>query len=176
MNNSKKITIKDICLMALFTCVMFGLEEAMSFLPNIQLTVFLMILYSKTFGLGKTSIMVCLYCLLDSLFMGAINPIYTTFLLLGWLIIPLVTCTLFKKTENNIVLAFVAMLYAFLFSWIMIIPSCIIMKVGFWTYFVADMPFELLLALSSFLSTLLLYNVLKKLMDKLLNKEKEETE
>lgn len=174
--SKRKLTVKDICLMALFTCILVALEELLTFLPNIQLTVFLIILYSKTFGFGKTSIMVFVYAILDSVFMAALNPIYMTFLLIGWMLIPILTCTIFKKVDNNIILAFLAILYALLFSWIMIIPSCIIIKVDFWTYFVADIPFEALLALSSFLSTLLLYDVLKKLIDKLLNKEKEEIE
>lgn len=169
-----KIKVKDICLMALFTALLVGLEEAMVFLPNIQLTVFLIILYAKFFGFYKSSIMVCVYLLIDALIMGAINPIYTSFQLVGWLLIPILMNTIFKRVDNNVALAFIAILFALLYSWIMIIPSCIIMKMNFLEYLMADTVFELLLALSSFLSTLLLYDPMKKLLNRLFNNEKED--
>lgn len=159
--------------MALFIALLVGLEEAMVFLPNIQLTVFLIILYAKVFGFYKSSIMVLIYLLIDCIIMGAINPIYVSFQLIGWLLIPILINTLFKRVDNNIALAFIAILFALLYSWVMIIPSCFIMKMDFLEYLMADTVFELLLAMSSFLSTLLLYNPMKKLLDRLLNKEYE---
>ena len=43
--------VKDITIIAAFAAILFIQEQALSFLPNIQLTVFLLVLYSKVFKL-----------------------------------------------------------------------------------------------------------------------------
>jgi len=166
--NNKFWTVKNICLIALFAVVLFVQEEILTFFPNIQLTFFLIILYSKTLGFRRTLVIVLIYFGLDCLVMGSLNPIYISFQLVGWLLIPILMCTLFKKVENNIILALLSILFSLLYSWIMIIPSCIIFETKFNVYLLADLPFEALLIGSSFLSTLLLYNPSKKTLDRLL--------
>ena len=115
-------TIKNICLIALFAVILFVQEEALSFLPNIQLTVFLIIFYSKVMGFKRTSIIVIIYFLLDCAVMGSWHPLYISFQLMGWILIPTLMCTIFKKVENNILLALLAAMFALLYSWIMIYP------------------------------------------------------
>lgn len=170
-NENKFWTIKNICLIALFAVILFVQEEVLSFLPNIQLTVFLIILYSKLLGFGKTSIIVIIYFLLDCIFMGSWNPLYISFQLVGWMIIPIMMCTLFKRVDNNIILALLAAMFALLYSWIMIFPNSVVFGTELLPTFIADLPFEALLAGSSFLSTLLLYNPLFKVCEKLLHKK-----
>lgn len=154
--------------MALLTTLLFVQEEALTFLPNVQLTVFLIVLYSKKLGFYRTSIITCLHVLLDSLVMGSLNFIYMPFMLVGWLIIPITMSTIFKKVESNIVLAFLGITYSIIYSWIFIIPSCITLQVSFVSYLVADIFFELMLAMSSFLSILLLYKPVSNIMDRCL--------
>lgn len=149
---------KNICLIALFAVVLFVQEQILSFLPNIQLTVFLIILYSKLLGFRKTSVIVVIYFALDCLVNGSFNLIFIGFQLLGWLIMPLLMCTVFKKVTNNIALAFISILFSLLYSWIMIYPSCLVYGYELIACFIADLPFEALLAGSSFVSTLLLFN------------------
>ena len=83
----KKITIKDMVIIAVCTAILFVQEELLSFLPNIQFTVFLIVLYSKKLGFFKTSFIVIIHTILDNLFMGSFNIIYFPFMLLGWLLI-----------------------------------------------------------------------------------------
>ena len=40
--------------MALLTVILFTQEQLMNFLPNINFTILLMVLYAKTFGFVKT--------------------------------------------------------------------------------------------------------------------------
>ena len=47
---------KDLTIIAVFSAILFVQELSLSFIPNIQLTVFLLVLYSKVFGLKKTCI------------------------------------------------------------------------------------------------------------------------
>ncbi len=164
ISNTAKYTVRDICIIALLTIVLFVQEELLTFLPNIQLTIFLMILYSKVLGFKKTFLIIVIYLLLDCIVMGALNPIFMIFQLLGWEVIPALMCTIFKKIDSNIILAVLAMLFSFIYSWTMILPGCIITNLSFNEYLVADILFEFLLALSSFLSTLVLYKPFKKLL------------
>ena len=161
MNTKNKFwTIKNICQIALLTVILFVQEELLTVLPNIQLTFFLIILYSKVLGFRKTVTIVPIYLMLDCLVMGALNPIFVIFQLIGWMLIPILVCSVFKKIDNNIILAIISILFSLLYSWIMIIPNIIVLQVDFRAYLIADLPFEGLLAGSSFLSTLLLYNPL----------------
>ena len=157
----------DIVLMALLTTVLVLQKELMSGLPNISLTVFLMLLYAKCLGFGRTSVIITVYLLLDSVLWGSLNPIFTTAQWIGWMLGPLLYCTVFKKTEDNIVLACAAALAAFLYCWVMIVPTALVYTNQIGTlgaYILTDIPWEILLALSGFLPTLLLYEPLSKLM------------
>lgn len=163
MNNK----IKEISLIGILAGILFVLEQALVFLPNIQLTVFLIILYSKKLGFKRSIIIIILYVLLDNLVIGSFNIIFTPFMFIGWAIIPLTLCTVFKRIENNIVLALLSMLYAFLYSWIYIIPNVIVYEYSVLYYLSADILFEVILAVSSFISVLWLYKPLSNLFDKM---------
>ena len=164
-------TVLDIVLMALLAAILMLQKELMSFLPNISLTVFLILLYAKCLGFGRTAVIVTVYLLLDSVLWASLNPIFTTAQWIGWMLGPLLYCTAFKKTENNIVLACAAALAALLYCWVMIVPTALIytnQMESLGAYILVDIPWELVLAISGFVPTLLLYEPLSKLMRKLL--------
>lgn len=161
----KVLTIKDIALIALLAAIVFVLEQLLSFLPNIQLTVFLIILFSKKIGFIKTTLIVTIHVLLDNLFMGSFNIYMLSFMYIGWMMIPITLTTLFKKVNSPISLALLSILYSFIYSWIMIIPSCILFELNFKEYIIADILFEIILASSSFISTLWLYKPCEKVLN-----------
>ena len=45
MNKKVTMTVKDMALIAMFAAILFIQEEALTFIPNVQLTVFLLVLY-----------------------------------------------------------------------------------------------------------------------------------
>ena len=161
---------KDLVIIAIFSAIIFVQEEVLTFLPNIQLTVFLLILYTKMLGFKKTMAIILIHVTLDNLVMGSINMVYTPFMLLGWSLIPILLTTIFKRVNQSLGLAYFSILAALLYSWIYLIPSVLIMHVNPLAYLASDILFELLLASSSFLSTLWLYNPCAKAMQTLLNK------
>ena len=71
-------SVLDLVLMSFLAAVLIAQKELMSFLPNISLTVFLMLLYAKCLGFGRTSVIITVYLLLDSVLWGSLNPIFTT--------------------------------------------------------------------------------------------------
>lgn len=165
------LTARELCIMAMLTVLLFGQEQLMNFLPNINFTILLMVLYAKTFGFAKSSMMITVYLLLDAIFMGSLNPIWTTGQWIGWMMIPILCCTVFKKTEDSLKLAFAGALFAFLYCWILVFPTMWVLHTPFVPYMIKDIPFELLLAASAFLTILLLYEPLSKLLRKLLRAE-----
>lgn len=166
MKKNGKLAIKDLTLIAAFTTILFVQEQLLSFIPNVQLTVFLLVIYSKKLGLIKTSIITIIHVLLDCLFLGGINVYFTPAMMIGWLIIPFTLCTIFKKVNSNKVLAILGVIYSFIYSWLYIIPNVILFEIDWVAYFIADILWEVALAVSSFVSILLLYNPISKLFEK----------
>ena len=159
---------KDLVLIAFLAVILFLQEEILTFLPNIQLTVFLLVLYAKKLGFKKTTLIICLHVLFDNLVLGSLNPIYMFFMFVGWMLIPILLSTIFKNVEKSLSLAFCGILFALLYSWVYLIPNAFIFQIDIRTYFIADIPFELLLAASSFLSILWFYTPVAKIFDRYL--------
>lgn len=168
--NKKAINVKDIALIAVMTTILFVQEQLLTSLPGVQLTIFLIVLFSKKFGLIKTILIVLVHVVLDNLYMSSFNLMYTPAMLIGLLIIPLTICTIFKKIESSIILAILGLVYSFIYCWLYIIPNYIIMHIDPIAYLASDIVFELILALCSFLSILLLYKQCSKAMDLLMRK------
>ena len=158
---------KEIVLIGIFSALLFAQEQLLVSLPNIQLTVFLILLYSKSFGYKNTFIIIFIHTLLDNFYMGSFNLVYFPFMLFGWSLIPIGLHTIFKKVENSTHLAFCSILFSLLYSWIYIIPNSIYYNLNPFIYFISDIPFEILLCISSFITTLWLYEPCHKVLKQL---------
>lgn len=177
---SKNNTVKRLVLLAILTTILFVQEQALTFIPNVQLTFLLLILYATSLTFIENILIIVIHVLLDNLVMGSFNFVYIPFMLIGYLIIPLLMHTVFKKVRSPISLAFLGILFSLIYSWAFIIPQVFILQVPFLTYIVADIPFEIILATSSFLTILWLYKPLKEVLDDYVvaddNKEAEKEE
>lgn len=160
--------IKNITLIAVLAAILFVQEQVLSFLPNIQLTVFLLVLYSKIFKLWKVLLVIVIHVLLDNLFMGSFSIYYFPFMLLGWSIIPIIINIFFKNTENSIVLAIVGFGCSFIYCFLFAIPQVLLTETSLMTYLAADFSFEIILAISSFLAILWLFKPCYKIMKDIL--------
>lgn len=162
---------KNLVLIALLTSILFLQEQLLSFLPNVQLTVFLFVLYSKKLGFATTSMICLIYVLLDVITMGSSSFLFLPFMLIGWLIIPLLLNTVFKKVESYIILSLLGILFAFIYSFVNIIPGMIMFSLDFITYLKGDIVYELILASSSFITIILLYKPCSKVFDRYIKRE-----
>ena len=162
-----KLSIKQLTLIALLAVILFVQEEVLTFLPNIQLTIFLLVLYGKKLSLKENVLIIVIHVLLDNLVMGSFNMLYMPFMLIGWLVIPISLHTIFKEVNDTIPLAFLGILFSLIYSWLYIIPNVLVLHVNFTHYLMADILFEVVLAGSSFLSILLLYEPCSKVFDHL---------
>jgi len=159
--------IKDLVIIAIFTAIIIVFEQTLQFIPNVQLTLFFIILFYNCLGFKKTLIIVVLNTIIDNLISG-FNLLVFIPMLIGLSLIPILEHTLFKKINNIFLKTIISILYAFLYSWCFIIPFSNLMGISFIDYFLSDISYELILALSTALSVLILYKPLYKLIIKIL--------
>ena len=164
---TKKLTTREIVLAGAFAAILLLQKEILAFIPNVSLTVFLIVLYSKTFGRRMTLLILMVYVILDNIIMGNMGLIFVPFQYAGWALIPLLLCTVFKGVNDSLRLACLSALFSFLYCWIMVIPGVIVMHVSVAAYLAADISFELVLAASSFVSVLLLYRPCHRVLSQL---------
>lgn len=158
--------VKDLTLIAIFASIIIVLEYALYFLPNVQLTFLLIILYSKVLGLKKTTLIIILYVMIDYLILGGLS-FYTPVALVGFLLIPILLTTIFKKVEESLILACLGVVFSFIYSWLYALATVLLTEVNLFAYLASDILFEIILACSTFVSVLWLYKPLKKfLIDK----------
>ena len=161
-------SVKDITLISIMTTILFVQEQLLTSIPGVQLTVFLIVLFSKKLGLIRSMLIIILHVLLDNFYMSSFSLMYTPTMLVGWLLIPLTICTIFKKVESPILLALLGALYSFIYCWLYIIPNYLILNINPIAYLISDFIFEIILAVCSFVSIFLLYKPLSRLLDNLL--------
>ena len=170
VNSARKKLIFDITLIAVLTAILSIQEFLLTFLPNIQFTVILIVLYSKILKIKRTLIIIFIHVIIDNLLLGSFNIIYFPTMLIGWSLIPILLNTLFSKCNSAFSLALISVLFSFIYCWLFIIPSVLVLKVDFFVYLISDIPFELILASCSFITVYWLYEPLSKVFNNLNNK------
>lgn len=153
-------------LLAFAISILFVQEQILAFLPNIQLTVVLLIVYSSVFSKKEMFILIFVYVFLDSMYYGGLNPFYMIPMLLGWSLIPIVHHGLLKHTKNEYVLAIFALIFGFVYGWMFIpfhmIQTSIMNPIP---YLVGDFLFEVIMGTTGFLTVLWVYKPLLHLFD-----------
>ena len=94
--------IKELTFVAMLITVLFVQEQFLSFLPNIQFTVLLIVVYTKLVGIKKTLFILLIHVILDTTVYGGMLFLYVPFMFLGWALIPIIIGTIFKNNENEI--------------------------------------------------------------------------
>lgn len=169
--------IKDIAIVSMLAAILVALQLALSFLPNIQLTFLLLFVYSRCLGTFKTMIIILINVVIQNLVWGSLNLIYTPAMFVGYMFIPILLNHIFKNVNNIYALSFLAVLCSLLYCWSFVLPSILLTEVSFIAYMISDILFEVILAGSSFVSVLWLYErlciVLKKLIENLEDNKKD---
>lgn len=160
--------IKDIVLISALASILFVSEQILTILPNIQITFLLIIVYSKVLKYKKTLIIILIHVLLDNLFMGTFNIIFIPFMFIGYSIIPI--SLNFIKAEDELKLSFLSTLFSMIYCMLFVIPNSLFLGINLFDYLLADIPYILILSLSSFLTVLWLYKPIKNKLEELIKK------
>jgi uncharacterized membrane protein len=157
------MTVKKMTMMAVLTTLLLIQEQALSFIPNVQLSTLLILLFASTFKLRDSLLMLAVYVVIDSLYMGALNPFYMIPMYLGWATLPVLYHTFIKRHESTYVMATLGFIGGFIYG-VIFMPFAVIQTgVDPRVYLLADFPFQLVMASSNFITILWLYAPLKKI-------------
>ncbi|MGM9970801.1 MAG: hypothetical protein ACI35W_00125 [Anaeroplasmataceae bacterium] len=162
------MTVRHMCILSFMTVLLFVQEEVLSFIPNIQFTFLLIALYTSVFGLRYTYMIIFVHVILDNLVMGSLNPIVVIPMLLGYMIYSTLIYLVRKKKLFYIVL--LAVIGSLLYCYMFLIANALFLDIDIYLYFISDIPFEILLVLSTILSITCLYRTLEKVLSKEWNK------
>lgn len=156
-NLTKKIT-----LCSMYAVILFLQEQLLSFIPNVQFSFLIVIVLGATLGMKWGTLVVIIHVIADNLIWGSFVPYVVIPMFIGWEI-TLFLGFLTRKSKTFIVILF-GVIASLLYCWAFIPFNVIFLKVNFMTYFMADIPFEIILIISTILTLTWLYEPLKKLV------------
>lgn len=162
------LDVKKMCILSLMAVILFVQEEALTMLPNIQLTFLLISIYAAVFGIKNSLAIVSIHVLLDNVIMGSLTPIVVVPMFLGYVV--LVVVMNLVKDCNLAVKCLCASLCSLLYCYIFLIVNALFLDINVYAYWIADIPFEILLVLSTILTITYLYNPIEKIINREWNK------
>jgi hypothetical protein len=169
---------KRLLMIAFAVTITFVQEQMLLFIPQVQLTILLIFVFASIFTYKESFMYITVYVLLDNLYMGGFNPLNVIPMLIMWNTIPYIYHIVLKQTDNEYKIAAAAFAFGFLYSW-SFIPGAIIMYglQGAWQYYIlADIPWEIALAVVGYISVLYGYVPLMKVVKTLDLQTKTRTE
>ncbi len=148
---------------ALLASVLVVMEQAMALIPNVQLTMLLIGVYSAALGFRKSAEIVAIYIVIDSMVASAMYPDWVSMtwvsmpaILVGWLLSSYAFSWL--KTESNLSAASLGAVMSFVYGTIIAVYTSAVYQLDFLVYMSFDIPYQILMAVSSFVSISLLYS------------------
>ena len=157
-------SLRRLIFIAMCVTVLVVQKQMLMILPNIQFTVLLLVLFASIFTFRETLAIVFVYVMLDGMLVQ-FNPFYLLPMLIGWSLIPVFYHTVLRCTKHDVTLAVFGFVFSFIYGWVFI--PFVMVQIGldeFWPYLLADLPFEFVMGVSSFLTILWLYNPLYRVL------------
>lgn len=161
---SVKLSARELCILAFFAALIFSVKAALASIPNVNLNALLIILVTLYFG-WKALYTVGVYVLLEGLIFG-FNIWWFSYLYIWPLLVVLVMA--FRKNRSPLLWAILAGIYGLLFGPLMYIGYFAILGGwrGFAAMWIAGIPYDLIHAVSNFLTVLILFKPLSRVMDR----------
>ncbi len=163
----KKLSVRDICLFAVFAAMTFAMKVVMSGLPNIEPTSLMVMLFMVVFG-WRGLYPVYVYVLLEVICYG-INT-WTIYYLYVWAVLG-VAAFLLRKMESPLLWAILSGTFGLLFGSLCAVTDGFLFG---WSYalvkLIDGIPFDITHCIGNFVIALLLFKPLRRLMEKLYHK------
>lgn len=167
------MTTRKILFIASAIALTFVQEQLLIMIPNVQFTIVLIYVFVSVFSFKESLIYITIYVILDNLYLGGFNLFNVIPMFVSWNLIPLFYHTVLKQTKNEKLLAISALCFGFIYSW-SFFPGAIILyglKDVWKVYILSDIPFELILATTGFVTVLWLYKPLYNIVSPIIEKE-----
>lgn len=162
--SGKSVTVRDLCFLSLAAALMFAVKMALSSLPNINLNALILILVTVFFG-WKALYTVCVYVLLEGLMFG-FGVWWVSYLIVWPLLVVLAMAV--RKTASPLLWAVFAGLFGLAFGPMMYVIFFTVTGgwEGFLPMWIAGIPYDLVHAVSNFLTVLILFRPLSKVFSR----------
>lgn len=171
VSEKTRISIREIALIGMMVAVIEVCKAALSFLPNIELTTFWLILFTLYFG-RRIMLVVPVFILIEGFIYGVgtwwIMYLYT------WPLLVLVVW-LFRRQESVWVFSIVSGVFGLFFGFLCAIPYVVVGAVGggLWnglyagfTWWVAGIPWDIVHGIGNFILMLILYRPVRGVMQR----------
>ena len=161
---SAKLSVRDLCVLSIIAALIFASKVALSPLPNINLNAIFIILTTVYFG-WKALYTVGVYVMLEGLIYG-FSIWWISYLYVWPLLVVIVMMA--RKNQSSLIWAVIAGVYGLLFGPLMYLGYFAVLGGwnGFPAMWIAGIPYDLIHAVSNFLTVLFLYRPLSKVMDR----------
>lgn len=164
-----KLAIKDITLIGMMVAVIEVCKVALAWAPNIELTSFLLIMFTLFFG-GKIVFVVPVFILIEGAMYGP--QLWWIMYLYAWPLLVFITW-LFRKQESIWFWCVLSSLFGFAFGFLCSFPYVVIgaagggilngLYAGF-TWWVAGIPFDIIHGVSNFVIMMILYHPVRMIL------------
>lgn len=168
----KKITVRDITLIGMMVAVIEVCKAALSFLPNIELTTFWLILFTLYFG-RKILLVIPVFILIEGCIYGF--GLWWVMYLYMWPLLVLLVW-IFKKHGSIWFFSTLSGLFGLFFGFFCAIPYVVIgawdggiqngLYAGF-TWWVAGIPWDIVHGVGNFVLMLVLYHPVRRVMERM---------
>lgn len=165
----RNITIKDITMAGIMVAVIEVCKAALSFLPNVELTTFWLVMFTLFFG-GKIVLVVPVFILIEGAIYGF--GLWWVMYLYLWPLLVLVAW-FSRKQESVWYWSIVSGAFGLLFGFFCSIPYMVIgfvsggmingLTAGF-TWWIAGIPFDLIHGIANFVLMRILYKPVRNVM------------
>jgi|GEM_PF-1358626 len=162
------MTVRRIIILATMVTIVVALEQLMAMLPNIQLTVVLLMVFISALTFPESVVMVLAYTILDGVIGGM--SLYFIPMLFSWLFF---TIMVYLIRGNLKKLVFFGAVFPIFYSILLGVPWIIINRLDPIGYFLADIPFTAIFIVNNILTVLWLYPVLQKTLIKVIGGKNE---
>lgn len=171
VESRKKLTVWDITVLAILSALLFVVQAALAFLPNIELVSLLTIIYTLIIG-RRTLYTIYIFAILEGLVYGFgiwwFNYLYV------WTILFIVV-SLLRKNKSVIIWAIISSFFGLSFGFLCAIPYAAAGGLGAgFAWWVAGIPFDVIHGVGNFVVTLLLFKPVYYIISKLESKRSTE--
>ena len=164
-----KFSLRKALITSMLICITFVLEEVMTLIPNVQLTVLLLTVSGAVCGPYYGTIIVLSHVLLDNLFIGSMIPTVMIPMAIGWEIVMLLG--FFTRKLPLYITCITAALGSLAYCWLFVLTNALFLDIDIRLYIIQDIPFEIILVVCSVITVMFLFKPLTKLLDKYWNKD-----
>ena len=169
--SNNKITVRELCILAFMSVLLFIQEELFVFIPNFQFTFLLLAIYVSVFGFKKTSLIIFAHVLLDNIYMGSLTPIVMIPMWLGYMIYIGIIWLL--RNKNIWLLTLGGIIGAYIYCMLFLVTNIVFLEIDVYLYWLADIPFEIMLMSTIAFTMIYLYKPLRRKLSELWNKDNE---